>query len=517
MTKSFVYPFAYAFLAILCSARAGGSFNSNLHGGLTAVASAEGNPQARTDAAIVNSQNVSAISSDPFGSSNLQAYNALVTTGGIINYTFNASAQMSGGSGALPQEICDVVYSFTTTVPMYYNLGAYFQVTQYMAVQIVLEDTAGGYVYEQLGINSGVSDADPSGQYPAVPTLLQPGSYAITLRLESELPEALTSPDSFAGNYYGWLILTPAPLPSVATGDATSFSSSTATLTGTVNPNGQATQAWFQYWTATTYGGYASVLLAPNNSTSSQPVSYTISGLSHEIYYYRLVARNGSGTVFGQVMQVAPQNDDNTVQFTSANFNVNRKFPYAVVTVSIVQNDPSSGCTVTYSTQDGTAVAGTNYTKTQGMLTWQPGDTKPKNIIIPISASVNTTGNNAFSVVLSTPITPTLGTPSQTTVTIDDSNGPATPQPAIASITPTSGSVHLECIGMPNTSCQIESSRDLSANSFVPQATITADAGGSFYYDDATTATQKFYRIVYPTTGADTTNAAHGAKTARPK
>jgi len=87
--------------------------------------------------------------------------------------------------------------------------------------------------------------------------------------------------------------------PTAKTGSVTNMTSSSATLNGTVNAFGEATTAWFEY--GTTIGSYS-------NTTSTQTVSGTgdttvsidISGLSEKTtYYYRIVAKNSVGTVYG--------------------------------------------------------------------------------------------------------------------------------------------------------------------------------------------------------------------------
>jgi hypothetical protein len=63
----------------------------------------------------------------------------------------------------------------------------------------------------------------------------------------------------------------------------------TATLNGTVNPEGVETQYFFQYGTTTAYGGTTSA--ESSSGTTDQPVSATISGLSPATtYHFRLVA-----------------------------------------------------------------------------------------------------------------------------------------------------------------------------------------------------------------------------------
>ncbi|MEA2458813.1 MAG: hypothetical protein QOC95_1785, partial [Thermoleophilaceae bacterium] len=89
--------------------------------------------------------------------------------------------------------------------------------------------------------------------------------------------------------------------PAVTTGPATPVYATTATVTGTVNPEGQATTWQFQYGTTTAYGS-----LAPDPAgtlpadTTDHGVSADLAGLTPSTtYHYRLVATNPSGTVQG--------------------------------------------------------------------------------------------------------------------------------------------------------------------------------------------------------------------------
>jgi hypothetical protein len=63
---------------------------------------------------------------------------------------------------------------------------------------------------------------------------------------------------------------------------------------------------------------------------------------------------------------------------------------------------------------------------------------------------------------------------------------------------PASNTIHLECIGRAEAPNRIESSPDLSENSFTTLATIKADKDGTFEYDDTDAGTKKFYRARFP-------------------
>jgi len=87
--------------------------------------------------------------------------------------------------------------------------------------------------------------------------------------------------------------------PKVSTGSATSVTSTSATLNGTVNPNGASTTYYFQYGTTTSYGSNTSSTSAGSGS-SGVSASASVSGLSsNTTYHYRLVASNSAGTSYG--------------------------------------------------------------------------------------------------------------------------------------------------------------------------------------------------------------------------
>jgi formylglycine-generating enzyme required for sulfatase activity len=87
--------------------------------------------------------------------------------------------------------------------------------------------------------------------------------------------------------------------PTVTTGSATSVTSTSATLTGTVNPNGAETTYYFQYGTTTGYGS-TTTSTAAGSGTSSVSASASLTGLSSgTTYHYRLAAANGGGTTYG--------------------------------------------------------------------------------------------------------------------------------------------------------------------------------------------------------------------------
>ncbi len=90
-----------------------------------------------------------------------------------------------------------------------------------------------------------------------------------------------------------------AAAPVAITGTVSALGGTTATLNGTVNPSGAATDWWFEYGTSTAYGSKTATTAAGSGS-SNLPVSKALSGLSPATtYHYRLVAKNASATVNG--------------------------------------------------------------------------------------------------------------------------------------------------------------------------------------------------------------------------
>jgi hypothetical protein len=91
---------------------------------------------------------------------------------------------------------------------------------------------------------------------------------------------------------------TPHPAPDASTGAATSVTDTTATLAGTVNPQGIATQYRFQYGPSTSYGQQTPDASAGNGS-AAVPASGSPTLQPGTIYHYRLAATNATGTTYG--------------------------------------------------------------------------------------------------------------------------------------------------------------------------------------------------------------------------
>ncbi len=95
----------------------------------------------------------------------------------------------------------------------------------------------------------------------------------------------------------------PLPPPAVATNPATSVTTTGGVLNGSVNPNGLATNGWFEWGTDP---GLLTFSVTPSQSvgsgTTSQAVAATLSGLaSGTTYYFRVAASNSAGPSKGSI------------------------------------------------------------------------------------------------------------------------------------------------------------------------------------------------------------------------
>jgi hypothetical protein len=89
------------------------------------------------------------------------------------------------------------------------------------------------------------------------------------------------------------------PAPALTVAEAQGVTRTTATLAGTVNPEGLQTSYYYQYGTTTSYGGNAPSIqgVSAGFEPGAVPATIGISGLvPATTYHYRLVATNADGT-----------------------------------------------------------------------------------------------------------------------------------------------------------------------------------------------------------------------------
>jgi hypothetical protein len=112
--------------------------------------------------------------------------------------------------------------------------------------------------------------------------------------------------------------------------------------------------------------------------------------------------------------------------FTADNVSVSQSAGSVSLTVTR-SGTASSAVTVDFGTEDGTAVAGTDYESTTGTLQWAENDTSAKTITVPVSNAAPFSGVRAFQVLLTNPTGSgaKIGSPGSATVSI---SGDATAQ-----------------------------------------------------------------------------------------
>jgi hypothetical protein len=98
------------------------------------------------------------------------------------------------------------------------------------------------------------------------------------------------------------------PPLAVHTDNATSVTQNGAVLNGTVNPNGMAAEAWFEYGTNPNLASYDNTIIQNIAAgTVTQPVNQMLSKDSGTTYYYRLVALVAAGMRKGDLQFHHPQ------------------------------------------------------------------------------------------------------------------------------------------------------------------------------------------------------------------
>jgi hypothetical protein len=90
-----------------------------------------------------------------------------------------------------------------------------------------------------------------------------------------------------------------AAAPTATTGPATAIGATTATVTGTVVPAGQATSWYIQYGTSTSYGSQTAKANAGSGTATVNITSDLADLKAGATYHYRVVATNSTGTARG--------------------------------------------------------------------------------------------------------------------------------------------------------------------------------------------------------------------------
>lgn len=131
-------------------------------------------------------------------------------------------------------------------------------------------------------------------------------------------------------------------VPSVTTRSATDITETSAVLQGYVNPNGTSdTTRWFEWGTSQSLGNTTSRL---TQGSSAGNFSASISGLApNTTYYFRAVAQNVAGTVYGSTMSFTTTGTVNQAPYVSTKAATNVSENYATLNGYVVPNVSSSG------------------------------------------------------------------------------------------------------------------------------------------------------------------------------
>ena len=185
-----------------------------------------------------------------------------------------------------------------------------------------------------------------------------------TVGLASTYRNTLGSPSS-EGDYLGFRVASVLPSPSVITGTASEISGVSITLQGSVNPNGSTTTAQFEYGSTAAYGTTAAVTLSPNDGSTPQNVSASISGLQpRQFYHYRLTATNAGGTTPGADMTFtfAPSSVSTLSALALGSGILSPTFASATTSYTATVTNATTSITVTPTATDATATIKVNGT-----------------------------------------------------------------------------------------------------------------------------------------------------------
>jgi phosphodiesterase/alkaline phosphatase D-like protein len=139
--------------------------------------------------------------------------------------------------------------------------------------------------------------------------------------------------------------------PTAVTGAASAVASTSATLNGTVNANGDSTAVTFEYGTDTNYGTTVTADQSPVTGSTGTAVSKGIAGLTNGItYHYRVVATNAGGTTNGTDMTFTAG-----VQAPTATTNAASGIGTTSATLNGTVNANNSSTTVTFEYGETTA------------------------------------------------------------------------------------------------------------------------------------------------------------------
>ena len=149
---------------------------------------------------------------------------------------------------------------------------------------------------------------------------------------------------------------------------------------------------------------------------TDETISLTLSDLS---------SNAEPGTPLSAVLTIADNDEPPTIAFAAAGLGGDEG---TTATATVQLSGPSAKTvTVAYSTSNGTAAAGSDYTAASGTLTFAPGQTTATFGVALLDDALDEAGETVL-LTLSSPTNSTLGDPNPATLTIGDNDAPPTVQ-----------------------------------------------------------------------------------------
>jgi CSLREA domain-containing protein len=169
------------------------------------------------------------------------------------------------------------------------------------------------------------------------------------------------------------------------------------------------------------------------NETSKQiqvPIVDDTAVENNETFTVTLTAPSGAtlGSPSSASVTIVDNDTLPQVRWTSATYTADENSGGATLMVTRSGND-SGTVVVHYSTSDGSAKAGSDYTATSGDLTFLPGGPPEQTVTVPLINDNIPESTENFTVTLSAPSGGTIGTPSSATVSITDTDTAPSPTP----------------------------------------------------------------------------------------
>jgi len=180
---------------------------------------------------------------------------------------------------------------------------------------------------------------------------------------------------------------------------------------------------------------------APGVATNTFSVSILNDAVAENNEYINLRLQNPTNTTLGvsNLVVTITTNDSAVLSWSTVATNVAEAGGTLTLTVNRT-GTTNNAVSVDFATADVTAAAGTDYSATNGSLSFAGGETS-KTITVDISDDDLQEGNETFRVVLSNPADATLGVATNTVTITDDDAGSVTLSTGAVTVAEAAGSV----------------------------------------------------------------------------